>query len=53
MIEGRKSRHALYDARLSGRDSKGLFSQKEARSFAKLHGLQDVIAYLIDVESGE
>ena len=53
MIEGRKSRHALYDARLSGRDSKGLLSQKEARSFAKLHGLQDVIAYLIDVESGE
>lgn len=49
-IKGRKSRHALYDARLSGRDSKGVFSQKESRNFAKLYGLQDVIAYLIDVD---
>lgn len=46
-----KSRHALYDTRLSARDSKGAFSQKEARQFAKLYGLQEVIAYLVDVDS--
>ena len=49
-VVGRESRHALYDARLSGRDSKGVFSQKEARHFAKLYGLQDIIAYMIDVD---
>ena len=48
IIKGRKSRNALYDKRLSGRDTKGVFSQKEARQFAKLYGLQDVIAYMID-----
>ncbi len=50
-IKKRASRHALYDTRLSSRDSKGVFSQKEARYFAKLYGLQDVIAYMIDVDS--
>lgn len=48
IVKGRKSRNALYDKRLSGRDTKGVFSQKEARQFAKLYGLQDVIAYMID-----
>ena len=47
---GRKSRHALYDMRLSARDSDAVFSQKDARHFAKLYGLQDVIAYMIDVD---
>ena len=47
----RKSKHALYDSRLSTRDSSAVFSQKEARHFAKLYGLQDVIAYMIDVDS--
>lgn len=50
IVKGRKSRHALYDPRLSSRDSKGVFSQKEARHFAKLYGLQDCIAYMIDVD---
>lgn len=45
-----ESRHALYDKRLSGRDRKGVFSQKEARHFAKLYGLQDTIAYLMDAD---
>jgi len=45
-----ESRHALYDKRLSSRDSKGVFSQKEARHFAKLYGLQDIIAYLMDAD---
>ena len=49
-VKGRKSAHSLYDSRLSGRDSRGAFSQKEARQFAKLHGLQDVMAYMIDSE---
>ena len=49
-VKGRKSPHALYDTRLSARDSKGVFSQKEARHFAKLYGLQDVIAYMIGVD---
>ncbi len=49
-VKGRKSRNALYDRRLSSRDTKGVFSQKEARQFAKLYGLQDVIAYMIDGE---
>jgi argininosuccinate synthase len=49
-VKGRKSAHSLYDSRLSGRDSHGAFSQKEARQFAKLHGLQDVIAYMIDAD---
>jgi len=43
-----ESRHSLYDRRLSGRDSAGVFSQKEVRHFAKLYGLQDTIAYLMD-----
>jgi argininosuccinate synthase len=46
-VKGTKSSHALYDSRLSGRSSQGVFSQKEARAYAKLHGLQDVIAYLM------
>ena len=50
ILKGKGSRHALYDTRLSSRDSKGVFSQKESRNFAKLYGLQDVIAYLIDVD---
>ncbi len=50
IVRGRKSKHALYDTRLSSRDSKGVFSQKEARHFAKLYGLQDIIAYMIDVD---
>ncbi len=51
IIKGRKSRHALYDTRLSGRDKEAVFSQKEARYFAKLYGMQDVIAYMMDVDS--
>lgn len=50
IVKGRKSAHALYDTRLSSRDSKGVFSQKEARHFAKLYGLQEVIAYMVDVD---
>lgn len=50
-VVGIESRHALYDKRLSSRDSRGVFSQKEARHFAKLYGLQDMIAYLIDADS--
>lgn len=50
-IKGRRSRHALYDTRLSGRDKEAVFSQKEARYFAKLYGMQDVIAYVMDVDS--
>ncbi|HIH19440.1 TPA: argininosuccinate synthase [Candidatus Micrarchaeota archaeon] len=50
IVKGRKSRHALYNTRLSSRDSKGVFSQKDARHFAKLYGLQDIIAYMIDVD---
>src|SRR3989344_6038429 len=50
IVKGRKSRNALYDKRLSARDTHGVFSQKEARQFAKLYGLQDVIAYMIDSE---
>lgn len=50
IVKGRKSPHALYDTRLSSRDSKGVFSQKEARHFAKLYGLQEVIAYMVDVD---
>ena len=46
-VVGRQSRRALYDERLSGRDSKGVFTQKDARAFAKLYGLQDAIAYLV------
>jgi len=46
-IKGRKSQHALYDTRLSARDSKGVFLQKEARHVAKLHGLQDLMAYMV------
>jgi argininosuccinate synthase len=42
-----ESPHALYDARLSSRDSKAVFSQKEARHFAKLYGLQEVIAHMV------
>lgn len=49
-VLGRKSRNALYDRRLSARETAGVFSQKEARQFAKLYGLQDVIAYMIDGE---
>ena len=49
-VKGRQSPHALYDTRLSARDSKGVFSQKEARHFAKLYSLQDVIAYMVDVD---
>ncbi|MEM4555054.1 MAG: argininosuccinate synthase, partial [Candidatus Anstonellaceae archaeon] len=46
-ILGRSSSHALYDSRLS-RDKDGAFSQKDARQFAKLYGLQDVMAYLLE-----
>ena len=49
-VRGRKSAHSLYDSRLSGRDSHGAFSQKETRQFAKLHGLQDVMAYMIGAD---
>jgi argininosuccinate synthase len=49
-VNGRKSKHALYDARLSARTTGGMFSQREARHFAKLYGLQDIIAYLMDVD---
>ena len=48
MVQGRSSRNAIYDRRLTGRDSNGVFSQKDARRFAKLYGLQEIIAYLID-----
>jgi len=50
IVKGRESPHALYDTRLSSRDSRGVFLQKDARPFAKLYGLQDIIAYLIDVD---
>ncbi|MEM2137821.1 MAG: argininosuccinate synthase [Candidatus Anstonellaceae archaeon] len=51
VVKGRKSKHALYDTRLSGRGKDAMFSQKEARYFAKLYGMQDVIAYVMDVDS--
>ncbi|MCX8195171.1 MAG: argininosuccinate synthase [Candidatus Micrarchaeota archaeon] len=50
IVDGRKSKRALYDVRLSSQDSRGIFSQKEARQFAKLYGLQDIIAYLMESE---
>ncbi len=49
-VKGRESRNALYDRRLSSRDSQGVFSQKEARHFAKLYNLQDVIAYMVKTD---
>ena len=49
-LKGRESPHALYDSRLSGRDSRGVFSQKEARHFAKLYALQEIVAYLVDAD---
>ncbi|VVC00423.1 Argininosuccinate synthase [uncultured archaeon] len=47
-VKSRKSAHALYNARLSGRGKDGVFSQKEARHFAKLYSLQEIIAYMLD-----
>ncbi|MEM4634002.1 MAG: argininosuccinate synthase [Candidatus Anstonellaceae archaeon] len=49
-LKGRDSPNALYDKRVSGRDSKGVFSQKEARHFAKLYALQEIVAYLFKNE---
>jgi len=47
-VVGRKSTHALYDARLGNRQTAGgAWDQKEARHFARLYGLQDTIAYMI------
>ncbi|MBS3068898.1 argininosuccinate synthase [Candidatus Micrarchaeota archaeon] len=47
IVVGRKSPHALYDARLGSREKGGVWDQKEVRHFAKLYGLQDTIAYMI------
>lgn len=46
-VAGRKSSHALYDARLGSREKGGAWDQKAVRQFAKLYGLQDTIAYMI------
>jgi len=49
-IKGRKSSHALYDLRMGSRDSKGVLNQKDARHFAKLYGLQDSIAFMVETD---
>lgn len=46
-ILGRTSRHALYYIRMGARDRKTVWDQKIARYFARLHGLQDAIAFMI------
>ncbi|MCX8197608.1 MAG: argininosuccinate synthase [Candidatus Micrarchaeota archaeon] len=51
ILKERESINALYDRRLSGRDSKGVFSQKEARQFSKLYALQEIVAYLVESEA--
>ncbi|MCX8197547.1 MAG: argininosuccinate synthase [Candidatus Micrarchaeota archaeon] len=47
ILKGRKSDRALYDSRLS-RSKEGVFSQRDAKQFAKLYGLQDVMAYALE-----
>ncbi|MEM2963149.1 MAG: argininosuccinate synthase [Candidatus Anstonellales archaeon] len=42
------SSYALYDPRLSSRAKNALFDQRDSRGFAKLWGLQDIIAYRMD-----
>jgi len=46
-VASRKSRYALYDAFLASSTAEGIFSRQDARAFAKLYGLQDIIAYWI------
>ncbi|MEM3030653.1 MAG: argininosuccinate synthase [Candidatus Micrarchaeia archaeon] len=46
-VASRKSKYALYDAFLASSTTEGIFSRRDARAFAKLYGLQDVIAYWI------
>ncbi|MEW6329275.1 MAG: argininosuccinate synthase, partial [Candidatus Micrarchaeota archaeon] len=52
-VSGRASNFALYDSYLSSYDkAKSVWSQREARAFAKIYGLQDVIAYMIRKRHG-
>ncbi|MBI4399333.1 argininosuccinate synthase [Candidatus Micrarchaeota archaeon] len=51
-IMGRSSKNALYDVYLSSYGKESVWDQQEARAFAKLYGLEDVIAYLIKKHSG-
>ncbi len=44
------SKHALYDERLGKRDKKSVWDQREARHFAKLYGLQDIMAFVIETD---
>ncbi|MEM4389797.1 MAG: argininosuccinate synthase [Candidatus Micrarchaeia archaeon] len=46
-VVAKKSKYALYDAFLSSATAEGIFSRRDARAFAKLYGLQDIIAYWI------
>ncbi|VVB66074.1 Argininosuccinate synthase [Candidatus Gugararchaeum adminiculabundum] len=50
-VVSRKSRHALYDAYLGRRDSKGAWNQQDARIFAKLYGFQESIAFAVGRDS--
>ncbi len=44
----RSSPNALYDQRLSSRSQKGVWNQKEARHFAKIYGLQETLAFIVE-----
>jgi argininosuccinate synthase len=47
-IAGRTSRHALYYIRMGARDRETIWDQKVTRYFARLHGLQDSIAFTME-----
>ncbi len=47
---GMSSPHELYDSRMSSRGQKSAFDQRDSRGFAKLYGLQDIVAYRLGNE---
>jgi len=47
-LHSRSSPNALYDQRLTSRTQKGLWDQKEARHFAKIYGLQETLAFMLE-----
>lgn len=48
LLHSRKSPHALYDSRLTRRDYAGMWNQKDARHFAKIYGLQEILAFMLE-----
>ncbi len=46
----RKSKHSLYEKYLSSYGKEGVWNYKDAKSFTRVHGLQDIIAYLVRKE---